>query len=573
MYVDVVPNRNSPPAILLRESWREGKKVRKRTLANLSSWPPEKVQALRKLLKDVPLVEAQEAMQIERSWLHGHVAAVLGTLRKSGLERRIHSRKSRQRELVVAMIVARILDPRSKLATARGFDQDSSLAQVLDLGPVETDELYEAMDWLLERQPKIEKNLAREHLQEGAFVLYDLSSTYFEGRTCPLARIGYSRDGKKNRLQIVFGLITDAEGRPVSVEVFSGNTADPATLANRVDTLREGFGLSQVILVGDRGMITSARIREDLAPHDLQWITSLRGPAICKLVEEEEALQLSLFDERDLVEIEAQSYPGERLIVCRNPLLAAERARKREELLLCTERELDKIVRATQRDSRPLRGSGVIGVRVGKVLNRFKMSKHFELHIAEDEFRYERKTSAIEAEAQLDGLYVIRTSVSKETLSAEEAVGAYKKLSRVERAFRCLKTSSLEVRPIYHRLEDRVRAHVFLCTLAYYVEWHLRRKLAPLLFQDSDPEAGAARRLSPVEPAKRSETAERKAHTQQTEHGHPVHSFRDLLKVLSSLTRNRVRSTAAPEHPFVTYSQPTALQQEAFDLLGITPQM
>jgi transposase len=428
------------------------------------------------------------------------------------------------------------------------------------------------MDWLLQRQHKVEEGLARQHLQDGSLVLYDLTSTYFEGRKCPLARIGYSRDGKKNRLQIVFGLKTDAEGRPIAVEVFSGNTADPATLAHQVDTVRKRFGLTKVVLVADRGMITAARIREDLEPHGLEWITSLRGPAIRKLVEQE-AIQLSLFDQCDLAEIEATSYPNERLIVCRNPLLAAERARKRQDLLAATERELEKIVQATTRENRPLRGAGAIGVRVGKVQNRFKMAKHFELQINEESFQYKRKNSSIEAESQLDGLYVIRTNVAVNTLPATQAVEAYKNLSQVERAFRRLKTSGLEVRPIFHRLEHRVRAHVFLCTLAYYVEWHLRQELAPLLFQDADPEAGAARRTSAVAPAQRSEAAEKKAHTQRTESGQRVHGFRDLLLALGSLTRNQVMTAAAPERSFVTYTQPTQLQQEAFDLLRLSPKM
>lgn len=573
MYIDIVPNRKSPPAILLRETWREGGKICKRTLANLSDWPMDKVETLRKLLKDVPLVPVDEVFQIQRTWQHGHVAAVLGTLRKLGLERIIHPRKSRERDLVVAMVVARILNPRSKLATAKGLDEVSSLGECLKLGgEVEADELYAAMDWLLERQPKIEESLARLHLKEGSLVLYDLTSSYFEGRTCPLARIGYSRDGKKNQLQIVFGLLTDADGRPIAVEVFSGNTADPATLAHQVETLRKRFGLKTVVLVADRGMITAARIREDLEPYGLEWITSLRGPAIRQLVEQG-AIQLSLFDQCDLAEIETDTYPGERLVVCRNPLLAAERARKREDLLAATERELDKIHRATTRETRPLRGAGAIGVRVGKVLNRFKMAKHFELQIDEDKFQYERKAAAIQAESQLDGLYVIRTNVAADRLSAEGAVGAYKSLSQVERAFRCIKSSGLEVRPIYHRLEDRVRAHVFLCTLAYYVEWHLRRHLAPLLFQDDDPEAGAQRRTSAVAPAQRSEAAEQKAHTQKTATGQRAHGFRDLLDALGSLTRNQVTTAAAPGLPFVTYTEPTPLQQEAFDLLGLSPKM
>lgn len=572
MYIDIVPNRNSPPAVLLRESWREGHRIRKRTLANLSHWPQEKIDALRLLLKDVPLVPVEQVLEIQRAWPHGHVVAVLGTLRKIGLERRLHPRASRQRDLVVAMIVARLLDPRSKLATALAFDETCSLSEVLGLGDVEVDELYDALDWLLERQPKIEAGLAKKHLQEGELVLYDLTSTYFEGRTCPLARRGYSRDGKKNRLQVVFGLLSDSQGLPVAVEVFPGNTADPATVASQVETLRERFGLRRVIVVGDRGMITAARIREDLEPHGLSWITSLRAPAIRKLLEQN-AIQLSLFDEYNLAEIEAEEYPGERLIVCRNPLLAQERARKRQELLEATEAELEKIRLATQREKRPLRGAGAVGLRVGKVLNRFKMAKHFEVSIEETSFSYERKKEVIQAEATRDGLYILRTNVANDQLSAEDTVAAYKSLSRVERAFRSLKTTSLEVRPIYHRLESRVKAHIFLCMLAYYLEWHLRRQLAPLLFQDEEPEAGRARRRCAVEPAVRSQAAELKAHTQRSPTGEKVRGFRDLLKALACLTRNQVSTAAAPELPFITYSQPTPLQQKALDLLGVSPKM
>lgn len=573
MYVESVPNRNSRPAVLLRESWREDGRVRKRTIANLSDWPDEMVQALKLLLKGTRLVPEEQALEIQRAWPHGHVAAVLGTLRKIGLEKKLHPRKSRQRDLVTAMVVARIIDPGSKLATALAFDDTSSLGHVLDLGTVNVDELYGAMDWLLERQPKIEASLAKQHLQDRDFVLYDLTSTYLEGRCCPLASIGYSRDGKKNRLQIVFGLLTDTEGRPIAVEVFSGNTADPSTVASRVELLTDRFSLRDIVVVGDRGMITSARIREDLKPNGLGWITSLRAPAIRKLADQG-ALQLSLFDQQDLAEIEApEDYPGERLIVCRNPLLAEQRARKRQALLAATEVELGKILKANQREKKPLRDDGKIGVRVGKVLNRFKMAKHFEIHIEAGSFSFERKISAIKHEASFDGLYVIRTNVSHERLDAQDTVRTYKSLSRVERAFRCLKTSDLEVRPIYHRLESRVRAHIFLCTLAYYVEWHLRRELAPLLFQDQHPEEGEARRESVVAPAQRSESADLKASTKRTDDGQPARAFRDLLATLATLTLNQVSTAADPSRTFLACSRPTPCQQAAFDLLHLSPNM
>ena len=574
MYIDTVPNRGSRPAILLRQSFREGTQIRKRTLANLSDWPPEQIEALRRLLRGESLVPAGEAFQIELSCPHGHVAAVLGTLRALGLERLVAPKRSRSRDLVVAMIVARILDPRSKLATAQGFDQHSStLGEVLGVATADEDELYAAMDWLLARQSAIEDALARRHLVEGTLVLYDVTSTYFEGRHCALARLGHSRDGRRDRLQILFGLLTDREGRPVAVEVFPGNTGDPTTVASRVAAIRGRFGLGRVVLVGDRGMLTAARLREDLAPHEgLAWITALRSPAIRKLVGSG-SLQMSLFDQRDLVEIRDDAYPGERLIVCRNPLLAAERVRKREELLLATERELSAIAAATRRGQRPLRGQDRIGLRVGKVLGRFKVGKHFRLAITDHGFTYQRDEEAIAGEAVLDGIYVIRTNVPADQLDAEGTVEAYKSLSEAECAFRCLKTVDLKVRPIYHRLEGRVRAHVLLCMLAYYVEWHLRRRLAPLLFDDEDPAAGKALRPSVVAPAQRSPAALRKAHTRRTDGGLPVQSFQTLIADLATLCKNRVRPNLPDASAFDQYTLPTPLQQRAFDLLEVPIKM
>jgi len=494
------------------------------------------------VLKGETLVAPEDAFEIVRTRPHGHVAAVLGTLRRLGLERLLSRERSRERDLAEAMIVSRIIDPRSKLATARGLGEEtlfSSLGEVLGVEEAEVDELYEAMDWLLARQERIEAGLAKRHLSEGTLVLYDVSSTYFEGRRCPLARLGYPRDGNKGKLQIVFGLLCSMKGCPVAVEVFEGNTGDPTTVGRQIEKIRGRFDLKRVVLVGDRGMITDARIREDLkSVEGLSWITALRAPAIRKLVSEG-SLQLSMFDERDLAEIRSDRYPGERLIVCRNPLLADERRRKREELLEATEKELRKILEATTRSKRRLMGKEKIGVRVGRMVGRFKMGKHFRLDIAEESFRYERNTESIAAEAALDGIYVVRTDVPEEMLNAEESVRAYKGLSRCERAFRSYKSVDLKVRPIHHRLEDRVRAHVFLCMLAYYVEWHMRETLCEILFDDHDKAAGEARRHSIVSPAKRSPAAEAKAHMKRTEEGLPVHSFQSLLKDLATLAKRR----------------------------------
>jgi len=577
MYVAVVPNRNSPPAILLRESFRDNGKVHNRTIANLSDWPPAKVEALRQVLKGATLAPASaDAFQILRSQPHGHVAAVVGSLRKTGLERLISADSSRQRDLIVAMIAARIVDPSSKLATARALDTDTlsnSLGELLDLQKVQDDDLYRAMDWLLERQTDIENALAKRHFAEGGLVLYDLTSTYFEGRHCRLAHLGHSRDDKSGKPQIVFGLLTNAEGCPVAVEVFEGNTADPKTVPAQVKKLRERFGLKQVVFVGDRGMITSARIREDLADDQgLNWITALRATSIQKLAADG-GLQPSLFDTTDLAEITHPAYPGERLVACFNPVLSAQRARKRDELLLATEKELEKIAAATRRTMRPLRGKHVIGLRVGRVLGRFKMGKHYQIQIDEDGFHYERKPDSIEREKKLDGIYVIRTNVKAAAMSSPDVVRSYKQLSHVERAFRSLKTVDLKVRPIHHRLEDRVRAHVFLCMLAYYVEWHMRRKLAPLLFEDHDKKAATLRRESVVKPALRSEAAERKAATKHDDDGLPVHSFRSLLSDLATLTINQIQTGNTSLPAFNKLTNPTPLQKKAFSLLGIRLQL
>jgi transposase len=576
MYVATVPNRNSPPAILLRESYRENGKVKTRTLANLTHLSSRQLEALRLALSGsltAAGASLPDSFRITRSLPHGHVAAVLGCLRNLQLDSMLDPLPSRQRELVIALIVARIIEPASKLATARGLHADTlhhSLGEVLQLDSADETELYQAMDWLLPRQARIEQQLAQRQLSHGGLVLYDLTSTYFEGRHCPLAKLGHSRDDKSGKPQVVFGLLTNAAGCPVAVEIFEGNSGDPKTVANQVKKLRERFGLSHVVLVGDRGMITSARIREDLpASYGIQWISALRASQVQKLAASGR-LQMSLFDTTDLVEIAHPDFPGERLIACFNPLLAEERARKRPELLAATEKQLEKVAAATRRPKRPLRGKHNIGLRAGRILNRYKMGKHFQLRIEDDSFHYQRKTANIEREKSLDGIYVIRTSVQQEALSSEQVVASYKSLSGVERAFRSLKTVDLHVRPIHHRLPDRVRAHILLCMLAYYVEWHMRQRLAPILFDDDHKPQAQAARKSIVAPAQRSASAQLKALTKQTSEGTPVHSFQTLLGDLATIVKNRIQPTDTNITAFHMLTQPTAIQQRAFDLLGVT---
>jgi transposase len=569
MFIDVVPNRNSPPAILLREGYREGGKVKKRTLANLSKLPPEAIEVLRRVLAGETLVSTEEHLDIERSLPHGAVAAVVGTIKKLGLERLLHSRRSAERDRAVALVAARVLRPTSRLALARMLDPEtatSTLGEVLDVEGATSDQLYAAMDWLLRAQARIEKKLADRHLGEGTLLLYDVTSTYFEGRTCSLAALGHNRDGKKGKLQIVVGLLCAPDGCPVAVEVYPGNTGDPTTLASQIFKVRERWGLEHVVWVADRGLLTDARIDEEIRPVEgLDWITALRSPAIGGLVDGGE-LQLSLFDERDLFELRSADYPGERLVACKNPLLAEERARKRESLLRATERELEKVAAATRRERRRLVGQDKIGLRVGKVLGKYKVAKHFVLDITEDGFTYHRNEERITEEARLDGVYVIRTSVDAAEMETEAVVRSYKDLSQVEGAFRDLKTVHLEVRPIRHRLEERVRAHAFICMLAYYVVWHMRRALTPLLFQDDDPAAADAERRSVVAPARRSPRARRKATTKRTEDGFPVHSLETLMDDLATLTNNRMRFGTAT---FQQIAQPTPLQKRALELLDV----
>ena len=574
MYIESVPNRNSPPAILLRESYRDGAKIKKRTIANLSDWPGELVEGLRTLLKGGTATPAdQQSIIVRRALPHGHVAAVLGTLRDIGLDRVLGPAGNRPRDLVIAMIVARLIAPASKLATARMLDPAtaaSSLGDVLGLGPVDEDELYAAIDWLGERQQAIEKALARKHLRDGTLVLYDVSSSYLEGRCCELAKLGYSRDGKKGKLQIVYGLLCAPDGCPVAIEVFEGNTADPRTLGAQIDKIKSRFALKHVVLVGDRGMITQARLDAEIAPAGLDWITALRAPAIRALAEGS-ALQMSLFDERDMAAITSPDYPGERLIVCRNPDLARERTRKRLDLLAATERDLAAIAAAASRARKPLRGKAEIALKIGAIINRHKMAKHFELDVGEASFAFHRNADAIAAEAALDGIYVVRTNLAQRVLDDAATVGAYKSLAKVERAFRSLKTVDIHLRPIFHWTAPRVRAHVLLCMLAYHVEHHMRAKLAPMLYDDTDHEAAAAMRTSIVAKAERSEAAIRKQTLGRTDDGLPVHSFQTLLADLATYSRIQATTALNEKYVFTLHTRPTPTQQRAFELLAINP--
>jgi hypothetical protein len=573
MYVERVPNRNSPPAVLIRESYREGGKVKKRTLANITHLGEENIEAIRALLKGGTVLESVPgAVEVLRTLPHGHVVAALGTARNLALDELLGDGK--EAVLVLAMIVSRIIAPASKLATARGLNPESassSLAHLLDLERVGEDELYGALDWLLGQQKRIEDALASRHLKDGSMVLYDVTSTYFEGNACELAQMGYSRDQKKGKPQIVIGLLCSAQGCPVCVEVFEGNVADPQTLKSQILKVRERFGLERVVLVGDRGMITEARLREDILSREgLDWITALRAPSIKKLVQDQ-AIQLTIFDTVNMAEVSHPDYPDERLIVCRNPLLARQRAHKRQELLEATEKQLELIRQATVREKRRLKGRDRIGLRVGKVLDKYKVGKHFKIDIGEDSFHFERDADSIKEEAQLDGIYVIRTSVPNAAMDAGQVVGAYKGLSDVEQAFRTLKTVHLQIRPIYHWLSDRVRAHVFLCVLAYYVVWHMRRLLAPLLFDDEDRVAAHETGRDPVASSVRSPSAHKKAQSKRTADGLPAHSFETLLADLGTLCLNTIRVTHTKgTEEFIKVTSPTKVQQRALELLGVT---
>ena len=568
MYIDDVPNRNSPPAILLRQSRREGGKMVKTTIANLSKCPPEAIEVLRLALRGVQLVPKDEVFSIERSTPHGHVQAVLGMIRRLGVDTLLASRPCRERDVVVAMIAQRLLDPASKLATTRLW-HTTTLAQQLGVEDADANELYDALDWLVQRQARIEKKLARRHLEQGAVVLFDVSSSSYHGRTCPLARYGYNRDGEKLP-SIVYGLLADGQGRPVAVDVYAGNTGDPATVPDQIDKLRKRFGLERAVLVGDRGMLTQTQIDALRDYPGLGWISALRFTAIRDLAEQG-ALQLSLFDQQNLAEITSEDYPSERLVVCYNPLLAEDRKRTREQLLAATEARLGKIAAEVGRRTKTPLLADEIGLKVGKVINRHKVGKHFILTIEDNLLRFERDQQSIEHEARLDGIYIIRTSEKKAALSAEDTVRTYKSLGQVEQAFRCIKSVDLRVRPIRHRNEAHVRAHIFLCMLAYYVEWHMRKALSPVLFQDDELDAARWTR-DPVAKAEPSQSVRDKRRTKETRDGWPVHSLQTLLRDLATRCKNTCR-TGAGKHSirFEQLTEATPFQHHVFGLLGLKP--
>lgn len=579
MFVETIKNRNSPPCILLRESYRDQGKVRHRTIANLSSWPDNLVFGLRELLKSHragnPVTPATDGLRIERTIPHGHVQAVIGTIKRLKLDHLIASKPCPERDYVMAMIASRILNPGSKLATTRALNsatRSNTLAEACGIeNDIHENDLYAAMDWLLKRQPRIEKSLAARHLQDGSLVLYDLTSSYFEGNTCPLAKLGYSRDGKKGKLQIVFGLLCDSRGCPLAVEVFDGNTADPSTVGKQIEKIRHRFGLKRVVLVGDRGMLTQARIDEELRPVEgLDWISALRSAQISSLVKSG-TIQMELFDQRNLAEITSPDFPGERLVVCRNPSLATRRSHKREALLTATEAELEKIRLAVNRARAPLRGKDKIGLRVGRKIDAHKMAKHFKIEITDDTLTWQRDENKIREEAATDGLYVVRTSLPSGDLSADDIVERYKDLSAVENAFRSIKTVDLKVRPINHYSADRVRSHIFLCMLAYHVEWHMRQALKPLLFDEDDPQAARLSRADVVAPKKPSASAKVKAIRKKTPDGLPVHSFQTLLDDLATLSRNTIVPAIPGAPGWQQDTEPTPLQNRALELLASHP--
>jgi Transposase DDE domain len=563
MYIDVVPNRGSPPAVLLRESFREGGKVRKRTVANLSGLAPHQVEGLRLVLKGKRLAAVEDLFDVVGSRHHGHALSVVCAMGRLRLDKLLEPTASRPRQLVLAMIAARVLDPRSKLATAQCLD-NTTLPELLDVHDATEDELYNAMDWLLERQERIEDKLGKRHLANNSIALYDLSSSYFEGCTCPLAALGHNRDGKKGKLQVNYGLLTDRDGRPLAVSVFKGNVGDTTTLLPQVRTLRDRFGLERFVLVGDRGMITTKQVGS-LREQDVDWIAALRPEAIRKLVADQ-TVEMSLFDERNLAEVSHPDFPDERLVVCRNPELAKLRCTKRLDLLDATTKELDKVVRMVERGR--LRGKDNIGVRVGRVINKYKVAKHFVLDIQDRAFAFSPNDQSIGAEAALDGLYVVRTSLPVERLECDDVVRSYKLLAQVERAFRSFKTMDLHVRPIFHHTEPRVRAHILLCMLAYYVRWHMLEAWRPMLLCDEYLDAKATR--DPVAPAKRSADADRKAATKRSADGSPLFSFQTLLHNLSTIVRNTCRSHAASdgEATFYADTRPSETQQRALDLIA-----
>lgn len=569
MYVEIVPNRNSPPAILLREGWREGGKTRKRTLANLSDWPAHKISTLRKLLRNEALVSPEELFEVSRTRPHGHVEAVLGTIHKLGLDTMVSAKRCRERDLVIAMIAGQLIHSSSKLSATRLW-RTTTLGEELSVEDATENELYAAMDWLHERQQHIEKKLAARHLKEGGLVLYDVTNSFYEGKTCPLARHGYAKDGNKRLPVIAYGVIADEEGRPVAVSVYPGNTGDASTVSDQTQKLRERFGLNRIVLVGDRGTLTQAQLDSMKATPGLGWITALRSGSLRKLVQEG-CLQRSLFDEENLAEIISKDYPGERLVACFNPLLADQRRNKREALMLATEIELEKLSRQVLRRKKKLMKASEIGLKAGKVLGRYMMGKHFNLTIEYGQFKWERNIEAIQREEALDGIYVIRTSETQERMSAAETVRRYKSLSHVERTFRTMKGIDILVRPIRHRTLERVPTHIFLCMLACYVEWHMRRALAPILFEDHELPAMRHHR-DPVLQVEASEAAKAKKASRRTKDGFVVHSFATLLSELSCRAKNTCRMISDTGGPvFSQITKPTTLQAKALELLGLFP--
>jgi hypothetical protein len=566
MHIDTIPNRNSRPAYLLRESVREGKRVRKRTLANLSSLPLEQIEAIRRILKGEKLGPVENGLEVMRSRAHGHVEAVLTAMHRLGFDKLVDAKASRERTLVAAMVAERILAPEaSKLGMTRAW-ADTTLPDELGIADADEDALYAAMDWLVERQEAIEKRLAKRHLKAGGLVLFDLTSSYFEGEKCPLAKIGYSRDGKRGTLQVNYGVMTDARGCPVSVEVFEGNVGDPKTLLPQVEKVRTSFGLDRLVMVGDRGMISNIQVEAMRRLDGVDWITALKSGAIARLAEGGH-LQLDLFDERDLITLTHPDYPNERLIACRNPALAKLRAEKRQDLIAATIRELEKV--AAMVSGGRLKGAAKIGLRVGQVANKYKVRKHFQIAIGESALTFKVNEASVAEEAALDGLYVLRTSLASDAMSDAETVLNYKRLAEVERAFRTLKGIDLQVRPIRHRLETRVRAHILLSMLAYYVQWHMIQAWAPLTFKD-EADTEPARLANPVAPAKRSPAALAKAHTRTLADGTPAMSFTRLLAHLATVVRNtmRPRSARPGEATFTLTTRPDAKQQQALELIA-----
>jgi len=577
MYIEHVPNRNSAPAVLLRESWRENGKTKKRTVGNLSSLPNETVEAVRAALKGevVPTAQAisepEKTLEIINARQHGHVAAIIAMIKKSGLLQIIDRKPSRQRDIVVAMVADRLLHGDSKLATARHCQNETTattLGEQLSLQDLDEHECYLAMDWLLERQESMQKKLAKKHLADGGPVLFDLSSSYFEGHTCPLAKHGYSRDKRGDLPQVNYGMYCNADGVPIGVEVLAGNESDRVAFPKAVERVRNDFGHKNVIFIGDRGMICGKAIDDYLRGEEgARWITALNSSSIAKLQRQGD-IQISFFDQRDLVSITHPDYPDERLIVCRNPLLADHRARKREALLAATEKLLAKVKAKVDRKRKPLRGKSEIGIEVGKDVNAKKVAKHFRIAIDDDRFEYSRDQEKIDTEASLDGLYVIRSNVEPSQMSDERIVAHYKNLALVERAFRSLKSIDIRVRPINHRLANRVRSHIFICMLAYYIEYQMRLALAPLMFVDEE-KSSAETRNSVVSPAGRSDSAKRKDATHRNEHGVGLSSFRDILESLSAVTRSTVTIKGHPKGRFKTTSRPTPYQQEIIRHLGM----